>query len=730
MKLQTTTFKDGIFGAEKEMNFSIDDDNSIIFDILRDKMYSDKIGSLCREVMSNSRDANRESGRADKAIEVEIIEPNKLTYVSDMCIVFRDFGLGITPDRMANVFVKYAASTKRSTNSQTGGFGLGAKTPFAYTDTFSIVTVCMWEGKRMKYTYSAMIDSSRKGKMIQFDSEEVSNDIATGTQIIVPIKENDRDKFEKKSLYYSYLWKVKPNYINFARSTQFEEEEEVISGDNFVVIKSSGRSMLSGEKYILNIDGIPYPLNTTQFSKLNNQALGSGYRIILNAKVGSLTISANREAVQYDDRTKQAISVILDEIKTIIKSKLISYIADSKTYLEACRRFVQIKSGNILRGTQDPMAQAWAFAVQDGRYGTYGMFTNERDEIFDEISVYNGKKVITKLTLKHHQLLRVYSDYNGKTKYEQISWSISHIDENLPVYYLDTRKNVRRNITVWKKNPSFLLIQPLSSKSVKEINEDNYKIAYDYDMNVQFYSDVEKAEITHETSRYVPGETSTLKVRLLNAYGNWSSHTIEFHKKNKRLWNTDENETDKTKYAYVVLDSIRDPYNNIWGKKAEKLSLLMKVTGMKVIAINNRTYQKYVVANQLANFHNAYDVVDKVIAKNKDRILKANKINALDCMMKTDNATALLNFAPQLLPQSLKEFQKLDVDSIEKWKYSYIKAPFNQKGLHKKLKKIMSEYPMLKAYIAHHYLWNLRYKSQEDIKKHKKVITQYINSVA
>ena len=144
MKIGKQTFTDTVLGAEKEMTFSISDDNPIIFEILRDKMYSNKIGSICREVASNSRDANRESGKADTPITIEIIKPDQLMYIGEESICFQDNGIGITPDRMENIFVKYAASTKRDTNGQTGGFGLGAKTPFAYTDTSTVVTVCLF----------------------------------------------------------------------------------------------------------------------------------------------------------------------------------------------------------------------------------------------------------------------------------------------------------------------------------------------------------------------------------------------------------------------------------------------------------------------------------------------------------------------------------------------------------------------------------------------------------
>ena len=73
----------------------------------------------------------------------------------------KDQGPGISPDRISNIFVQYTASTKREDDIQTGAFGLGSKTPFSYSDTFTIITV--YGG--IKYQYAAYIDPTRVGKL-------------------------------------------------------------------------------------------------------------------------------------------------------------------------------------------------------------------------------------------------------------------------------------------------------------------------------------------------------------------------------------------------------------------------------------------------------------------------------------------------------------------------------------------------------------------------------------
>ena len=151
-------------GALKEHAFGINDgDMHVVFDILRSKLYKDPIGSICREIASNGRDSHREAGTPDLPIEVEMRDSKDSIFYDDgLNIIFRDFGVGLSPERVEGVYSKYGSSTKRDSNTQTGGFGLGAKTPFAYKDGFSVRTI--YNGT--EYGYSVIIDESKRGSIV------------------------------------------------------------------------------------------------------------------------------------------------------------------------------------------------------------------------------------------------------------------------------------------------------------------------------------------------------------------------------------------------------------------------------------------------------------------------------------------------------------------------------------------------------------------------------------
>src|SRR5690606_2552687 len=95
---------------------------------------------------------------------------------------------------------------------QTGGFGLGAKTPFAYNDVFTIVTVTPEDGVMMKREYIAYIDETRIGTLAQ-TKKEVTED-PQGTKIIIqPKSTEDIKRFKNTIIETCRFWKVQPEIV-------------------------------------------------------------------------------------------------------------------------------------------------------------------------------------------------------------------------------------------------------------------------------------------------------------------------------------------------------------------------------------------------------------------------------------------------------------------------------------------------------------------------------------
>ena len=145
MKINTAYDVDSSF--EETQNFKIDA-SAKAFQILSGNIYKDPLKAIIRELSANAWDAHVVKGNEDVPFEISI--PNQLTPE----LVFKDYGVGLSPEAITQLFTVYFGSDKTWTNELIGGFGLGSKTPFSYTDSFTVVS--RWNGRM--YTFACFHD--------------------------------------------------------------------------------------------------------------------------------------------------------------------------------------------------------------------------------------------------------------------------------------------------------------------------------------------------------------------------------------------------------------------------------------------------------------------------------------------------------------------------------------------------------------------------------------------
>jgi hypothetical protein len=296
-------------------------DMGFILQLFRESIYSNKVAAICREISCNARDAHREVGKAETPIRITL--PNHM----DPNLRIRDFGPGISPDRMKNVFIKYGASTKRNDNVQTGGFGIGAKTPFGYTDSFAINTFI----KGVHRSYTATIDDTRRGKLSLMD-ERPTMDQPDGTEIIIPIQTKDFEAFRKEVHFATRHWKVKPEIRGGMISyNDFRTDNIVLSGENWMVCKEQ-----HGNRAVkLVVDEIEYPFEISWLDEKVLPRFGYSTTLYLRFPTGKVSLSATRESVDLDDNTKRIVTNALKIVKTELNQKFEDAIKNAPNYIQA-----------------------------------------------------------------------------------------------------------------------------------------------------------------------------------------------------------------------------------------------------------------------------------------------------------------------------------------------------------------------------------------------------------
>lgn len=440
MKINSGDIHTDVNEGVDEMVFKVDDeDQGFIFEMLRSKIYSDSIAAICREISANSRDANREVMKGHIPVEIGFRKEHHLDGGSSLHVYFKDEGPGISPDRMANVFCKYAKSTKRDTDELTGGFGLGAKTPFAYADAFNIETVV--DG--VKYLYTAYIDESRRGKIAKLSEEKC--DEPNGTTIVVPISPSDRHKFEQSIISYTSMWDVRPTYVGIdewdnAPRPSIEDlilvpKLELENGRVLYIINNNVSRMFNTGMGVI-VDGMPYTLDTRQIPGYEGRQTYQlyGVTLVLRMETGEIDLSVNRETIQYTQKTLDAISVVMDLAAKKMASYLTYYVDNSSNYFEACTKAWSIFFDNDVR-VPAGVSNTDAFIVKTAVAWIRQYLPTGSIKEFK----YKGREIVTSNPkLKHLYFRAGYITDGGNVMYREMTFSFKAFSRR-GIYLLDTK---------------------------------------------------------------------------------------------------------------------------------------------------------------------------------------------------------------------------------------------------------------------------------------------------
>lgn len=299
---------------------------------MTESIYSNKIYAICRETMSNARDANTENSNPHIPITVKLPNDEFPTWEVS------DHGLGMNPERIKKTFLFYGGSTKRSDNSQIGGFGIGAKTPWCYSEVFNITTIVLENGNYVRYQYSAVKgDTHTNPKLISLNPPEIvpaEENPHTGTKIIINVDPEDFGSFISETKKTCEFWDVRPTIIG--QEFQYNDYEYSEQNSEFALVKIqdyyfTSRIILAGIPYNLNLNNLKLPYNTLlKIKKI---------KFFLYFNVGEVDVVLNREELDYTERTIEKINsriqTILDTVNTIITAR----VAEETHVFSAMTRF-------------------------------------------------------------------------------------------------------------------------------------------------------------------------------------------------------------------------------------------------------------------------------------------------------------------------------------------------------------------------------------------------------
>jgi len=435
-----------------------EDASSMVFQLFTKNVYSNPIGTVVREITSNCFDSHTEAGITAPVL----IKKHKDEQTGTQYISFIDYGVGMSPDRVNNIYGVYFESTKRVDNQQIGGFGIGGKTPLAYKrsmgsgegeydNSFYVITVF----DKVKYYYC--ISEGAECPVIHKLHEEPTTE-NNGTEIQIPVLQKDMDTFKAemtKQLYYF------ENIVfeGFEYASTYETNEDgtpkmIYPMDNDYQIIRGKSFLFRGDAYKNSmhvcLGRVAYPIDYTTLG-LNS----SDYRIpvALRLEVGDVNVTVSRESLDYSEKTIKLLKAKLEDVKAEITGLIAKQYQDIKTleqYFQVKTDFGKLEFSNGTSLYVGDLVKAQDVDFSGFKYQFMKMPNDKKlFQFFFEAQPYGKKPRKSRYGSSNTEFIGGYETLKSKTNLLYIESEFNrkivkqaYLKDQFETYYIIRKRNV------------------------------------------------------------------------------------------------------------------------------------------------------------------------------------------------------------------------------------------------------------------------------------------------
>ena len=433
------------------------------FSILSSGLYSNKIRAIIRELSCNAVDSHVAANRNTTPFDVHL--PNAM----EPWFAIRDYGVGLSYDQVVNIYTTYFESTKTDSNAYIGALGLGSKSPFSYTDNFTVTAI----QNGTKGIYSAFINGEGVPSIAKMMEESTKE--PNGVEVKFSVNERyDYSKFKEEAAHVYSHFKLQP-VVSGSSDFKIREIEfktrDIIPG----VHETNTRNSYSNSSMAI-MGNIAYPIEVPNASTvLGDLASLLQCGLHIEFEIGELDFQASREGLSYIPQTINSIKRKLQQISdqltvyVVTEADKIDNLWERSTFLmDKSRSKLWIKSViDYIKTTKFPLIQAQNWGLQE---------------------------TVFKLSME-----KLAKDYNIKLK--------------------SYRKDVHRTVQMVEQNPS--------SVYIKDVNDSTRIVRTEYEHNVSTDNQttfvigdvkvgpIERTKYHYRTVKLKPDEVTVRNVYLL-----------------------------------------------------------------------------------------------------------------------------------------------------------------------------------------------------------------------
>lgn len=284
------------------------------------QIYPDIKKAIVRELFTNAWDSQKIANTLHIPIDIH------LPSTWEPYFSIRDYGVGMSPEVIDDVYSIIFESTKDQSNEEAGQWGMGSKSPWGYTDSFSLTSYI--DGKY--WYYELYIDSSGEPLISLKSTGETTE--PNGVEVSLGVREEDFDVFKEHVERFA-LGANTP--VNVNRKRFINQKEIFLQGDGWQFYKEDGPTQIRmgcvlyslNENYLRSFSSISY--DTLRLLKKP---------FVLDFAIGDFEVTGSREDIIY---TREAVDKIVEKVEKAaeeFKEKAFIDIQNSSSYAEAWKK--------------------------------------------------------------------------------------------------------------------------------------------------------------------------------------------------------------------------------------------------------------------------------------------------------------------------------------------------------------------------------------------------------
>jgi hypothetical protein len=277
------------------------------FNILSSSLYANKVRAIIRELSTNALDSHV----AAKNPEPFVVH---LPSALEPWFSVRDYGTGLSHDQVTTIYTTYFESTKTDSNDFVGALGLGSKSPFGYTENFSVTAV----KDGIKNIYSAFLNDEGLPSIALMST--AATDEPNGVEVQFAVKNGDYSSFHNEARYVYRWFSQKPSFAHEFIMDELKvefEDQNIVPG-----VHSREKSGRLVHSYAI-MGNILYPISVPEAE----QHFGPLQRLLncnlfIEFEIGELDFQPSREGLSYIPQTIAAIKRKLEAVGSTIDGLL------------------------------------------------------------------------------------------------------------------------------------------------------------------------------------------------------------------------------------------------------------------------------------------------------------------------------------------------------------------------------------------------------------------------